>query len=292
VTDLEQEDRMTTLTKPTVEMLTIGPEEARRLLDSNAHNRRLRIHQVEQIKGAMIRGEWVFNGDAIRISEDGDLLDGQHRLAAIEATGLPQEMMVISGLPRTAQETMDAGAKRNCADVLRLRGETDVNRLAAVLRIVQHYETRKTFRPPVVQSTTQELLATLERHPGTREALVATRPVLRNTQFAGGPAGACYYLFSLVDPVDTEVFFTHLAMGTDLTSEDPIRALRRQFTNPRPVGNRVPGYIQGALTIKAFNYWRRGESVRLLQWRPGGATAEKFPVIDGLDLGHSNGEAA
>jgi hypothetical protein len=42
--------------------------------------------------------------------------------------------------------------------------------------------------------------------------------------------------------------------------------------------------MQAALAIKAFNYWRRGEPVSHLVWRPGGGTAEKFPTIDGLEL--------
>jgi hypothetical protein len=283
---------MNTLTKPTVEMRTVGPEEARELLERNAHNRHLRVRLVEQFKGAMIRGEWVFNGDAIRVSEDGDLLDGQHRLAAIEAADLPQEMMIISGLPRAVQETMDSGAKRTFGDVLKLRGETDVNRLAAIVRIVSFYESRQTFRIPLVPPTAQELLGVLARHPGVRSANVQVRPTTSNTRFASGPAGACYYLFSLVDPADAEIFFTRLAMGTELKREDPIHALRRQFTNPTLGRNFMPSYIQGALAIKAFNFWRRGDSVRHLVWRPGGGSAEKFPVIDDLHLGHSNGSVA
>lgn len=163
------------------EISEISPDLARDLLAKNPHNRNLRVRRVEQLAGAMTRGEWVFNGDAIRIADSGMLLDGQHRLAAI------------------------------------------------------------------VRS-------------------------------------AAYYFFSLVDPTDAELFITRLAMGTDLGELSPIHALRRQLTMPR--GTRtMPMAIQGALTIKAWNYWRAGDTVKHLVWRPGGGTAEKFPMIDGLDLG-------
>lgn len=266
------------------EISEISPDLARDLLAKNPHNRNLRVRRVEQLAGAMTRGEWVFNGDAIRIADSGMLLDGQHRLAAIVRSGIPQTMLVVSGLPAITQETMDSGAKRSAGDILKLRGEKDVNRLAAITRIVLSYEQRQTFRNPQVMPTTQEVVATLDRHPGIRGAVVQIRPLLSNVRCASGPMGAAYYFFSLVDPTDAELFITRLAMGTDLGELSPIHALRRQLTMPR--GTRtMPMAIQGALTIKAWNYWRAGDTVKHLVWRPGGGTAEKFPMIDGLDLG-------
>jgi hypothetical protein len=269
---------------PTVEIATISPADAKQILEYNVNNRNLRPGRVEQFVGAMRRGEWVFNGDAIRIAKSGRLLDGQHRLVAVAQSGVPQRFVKITGLDDVTQETMDAGAKRTLADILKLRGEKDVNRLASIIRNVFLYETTESFRPPHIVPTAQELLACLGRHPSVRESIPATRPVLNNTQFAGAPAGACHYLFSLVDAVDTEIFFTRFALGTDLTPKDPIYALRRLLLAPRPGRATIASYMQAALAIKAFNYWRRGEPVSHLVWRPGGGTAEKFPTIDGLEL--------
>jgi hypothetical protein len=267
----------------TTDIREIGPGEAAELLSQNTHNRKLRPRLVEQLAGAMARDEWVFNGDAVRIADSGVLLDGQHRLAAVVRSGRAQRFLVISGLSDAAQETMDTGAKRSIGDMLKLRGESDVNRLAAVVRLVWHYERRQTFRSPLVPPTQQQMIACLEQHPETREAVRQTRPVLTNTQLSGGPAGACYYLFSRVDPTDAEVFFTRFAMGTELVPGSPIHLLRRRFLEPRPQGKLSP-VTQGALVIKAFNAWRRGDEQRsFLRWAAGGSIPEKFPVVEGLD---------
>jgi hypothetical protein len=262
----------------------VTPEEATDLLRRNTRNRRLRPALVGKLAGAMRRGEWRFNGDSIRISEDDELLDGQHRLAAVAETGIPQRFLVVTGLPSETQETMDAGAKRTMADTLKLRGEQNVNRLAAALRLVFLYETQDSFRPPNISPTTQELLACFERNPGVAEAVSGINPVIANTYLASGPVSACAHLFRRVDVADAEVFFTRLAQGTELTPEDPIYLLRRMFAQRRPAGSRIPPYIQGALLIKAWNLWRRGEGARLLAFRPGGSTPERFPLVEGLEL--------
>jgi hypothetical protein len=186
---------------------------------------------------------------------------------------------------------MDSGAKRTFGDVLKLRGETDVNRLAAIVRIVSFYESRQTFRIPLVPPTAQELLGVLARHPGVRSANVQVRPTTSNTRFASGPAGACYYLFSLVDPADAEISSRGGdGHGTQARGPDPCAAAA---VHEPDAGSELHAFLHpGALAIKAFNFWRRGDSVRHLVWRPGGGSAEKFPVIDDLHLGHSNGSVA
>lgn len=272
-------------TEVVVEVRTVDPGEASELLAKNTHNRKQRDRRVEELAGAMLRGEWKFNGDAIRVGQSGTLLDGQHRLAAIVRSGKSQQFVVITGLPDSVQETMDSGAKRSAADALKLRGEKDVFRLAACARLVRAYEDRETFRNPFVQYTAQQVLATVDKHPGIRESVRRADQVRVHTQIPHSVASACHYLFSLVDPVDTEVFYTRLVQGTDLSPVDPIHALRRQFTMHRPKGTRISSLVIGALVIKSFNYWRAGAEVKHLVYRPGGATAEKFPTVDGLTVG-------
>jgi hypothetical protein len=279
-----------------VELRVITPRVAQELLEHNSRNRNLTVNRTRQCADAMRRGEWMFNGDAIRVCDDGTLLDGQHRLAAVIESGIPQVFLIVSGLPAAAQETMDIGKKRSIADSLKLRGETHVHVLAAVGRLVHAYETRQTFRAPTIPPTPQQVLATIDRHPGTREAIRKSRSVAVNTTLTNSVAGACYYLFSRVDAADCEVFFNRLAMGSELLPTSPIFLLRRRFTMPQNSTVRtLSAGVQGALMIKAWNAWRAGEERSLLAWKPGGAMQEKFPVIDGLTpevLGNGSAQQA
>lgn len=285
---------MVAVTSPNVgqvEVREIGPEEASALLlESNTHNRALNSRRVDGFAGAMARGEWEFNGDAVRISESGVLQDGQHRLAAVVQSGIARTFVVVSGLPDSAQETMDLGSKRSVSDVLKLRGEQNCPALAAGLRLLYWYEKRRSFRKEIIAPSPQQLLGVLNRHPGMRESVRQARHVSSNTHLMQSVVTACHYLFMQVDVTDATEFFARLTSGTFLAPSDPIHALRRQFTRTNKPG-RVPLVIQGALVIKAWNLWRGGHSVTNLYWRPGGATRESFPEIDGLDWPPLSGDS-
>lgn len=41
--------------------------------------------------------------------------------------------------------------------------------------------------------------------------------------------------------------------------------------------------MRAAWCILAWNAWRNGDRLRKVQWRPGGARPDPFPMIDGLD---------
>lgn len=70
----------------------------------------------------MAQKAWKMNGEAIKFSNTGRLLDGQHRLLACVESGCSVRTLVIRGLPEDTQETMDAGKSRTMANVLELKG--------------------------------------------------------------------------------------------------------------------------------------------------------------------------
>jgi hypothetical protein len=253
------------------------------LLYANKRNRKIRDKKVEQFARAMTGGDWVYNGDAIRVSRTGMLLDGQHRLLAVVRSGVTLRAPIIAGVDDEIQETIDVGTKRTFADMLHLRDEKDTNRLAAGIRNVFLYERYQQmlsvpYEPP---PSPQELLRCLERHPGIRAATAGTRPTVKNTGIASGHTIACFYLMGLVDQADRDVFFQTLALGTGLQQGDPIYALRRiLMTGSR----RLAVKVQAAVLIKAWNAYRAGEERQHLMWRPYGNMPERFPQIEGLDL--------
>lgn len=54
----------------------ITPKKARELLKLNTRNRKLSKALVSKYAGDMRAGRWPYNGDPIRVSKDGVLLDG------------------------------------------------------------------------------------------------------------------------------------------------------------------------------------------------------------------------
>ena len=63
--------------------VTITPKRAAEMLEHNGHNRPLTRTRVREFAEAMKRGDWQLTHQGIAFDTDGQLKDGQHRLAAM-----------------------------------------------------------------------------------------------------------------------------------------------------------------------------------------------------------------
>lgn len=74
----------------------VTPQLAKRMLEHNfANNRNINDRRVETYANDMKKGEWKFNGEAIKFNKQGELMDGQHRLHAVIRANVPVKMAVI-----------------------------------------------------------------------------------------------------------------------------------------------------------------------------------------------------
>lgn len=153
-----------------VEVKTITPSEAARILENNPKNRAIRRFHVDKIARDMKAGRWQLNGDAIRINCDGSLIDGQHRLTACVLADVPFQTLVVSGLPATVRATIDGGAKRSHGDRLAMDGVSYSTNVSAALRIMSGLATGWT----VGRNSDTELDAILAKHPGVIESARVT----------------------------------------------------------------------------------------------------------------------
>lgn len=97
--------------------MLVTPAMAQEWLDnSNIGNRRLRAWWAIALAAAMTRGEWILTHQGIAFDQNGRLIDGQHRLRAIIASGQPCMMFVFTGLDPRAFMAIDTGVKRSTAD--------------------------------------------------------------------------------------------------------------------------------------------------------------------------------
>jgi hypothetical protein len=97
------------------------------------------------------RGEWDLNGQTIKVSVDGALLDGQHRLEAVVHSGVTISSVVVRGLSPAARDTIDTGRRRRLADVLAIEGYPDAIALATGVNAL--YRLRKKVRIDYARST-------------------------------------------------------------------------------------------------------------------------------------------
>lgn len=274
---------VTNLVQPTPasgEVIMITPEIASSMLAKNTHNRNARAAAVSAYAVDMRNGDWRWTGDPIRFAADGTLIDGQHRLMAIVEAGVTLPFLVLSGLEASAQENIDGGVPRKFADVLALRGEECSALLAAVIRLATAWENgqRRTIGH-AGKFTNAQYLRTLEAHPELRRfAHEHARTISNHVQLPGSLVAFCWWLFASIDEEDAADFFARLGSEVGHEKGEPIFELRRTLANNAEStrGERSRTWMI-AVTIKAWNAYRRGDSVGLYRFRTGGAKPEAFP---------------
>jgi hypothetical protein len=266
-------------------MLTVTPAVATQLLQRNTHNRTVSRSRVRQYAADMRKGQWAFNGEAVKIADDGTVLDGQHRLLAVIEADRSVDLLLITGLPAAAQETMDQGRSRTLGDVLKLRGEANYFVLAAATRIVCLYERDGVpFKDAFVDApTVHQCLRTLEHNPGIRDSVKLAQDLSRGSLLPISSVAGLHYLFASVDETDATDFFTRLLRGENLDARTPIFILRDRLLIDLREKLLTPK-IKLAFTIRTWNAYKTGEHIQRLLWNPGGANPDKFPKIYGLTL--------
>lgn len=115
-----------------VVMMTV--DQAAEILETNTYNRGIRPRHVQKLAGAMRRGEWLLNGEPIIISNEGRLVDGQHRLHAVLAAGIEVPMLIVGGVTGDVIHTIDTGSARSAGDALKLLGVRNSTNVAAACR--------------------------------------------------------------------------------------------------------------------------------------------------------------
>lgn len=271
-----------TATQTIISWEVIGPDEARKFLETVGVNRKVVQAHVERLAESMRRGEWVeMAGDPIRFNQQGELIDGQHRLWAVIEAGATLRFAVGRGLPAEAMTVLDTGRRRTLADFLEMRGEHNAAALAGALNYLHHYWVTKemvSVQWGIKSLTVTEALKSLEEHPGIRESATAAHSVARHLGGGQSRWAAIHYVLTSIDYPDAEQFFKKLLTAEEVPQGSPISLLRSQLIadwhSIRRMGIRE--YI--ALVFKAWNLYRRGEPVRMLSWRGGGANPEEYPI--------------
>lgn len=274
-----------------VELVT--PAMARQWLDhplTKGRQRPLNQTLVDKYTDLMNRKLWFGqNGETMIIANDGGMLDGQHRCHAITKTGVPVMMLVARGVDPEAFKTINRAATRTTPQLLAIAGEgTASSALSSALAFVWRY--KNNLMTATRAPDPQDVFLLLEAEPGIRHSATAAKSHKKLFKSSGLPI-AMHYLFSKVDDTACDAFFDSLRTGAGLALTSPVYHLRERLTKnmlvregtlDRHATRQLTSTEIAALTIKAFNMFRRDESCRLLAWHNRGNRAEEFPLIKGL----------
>lgn len=246
----------------------ITPEKAREFLSKNINNRNLNGSTVRYYQDMIERNRWQVNGESIKISESGFLLDGQHRLEAICKAGIPVKMFVVYGVDDDSFMTIDAGKPRRYTDYLKVSGKTgDLPAISAASRIAMGFDSSGTYNI-IKRVSPDTLLWFIDKHPGLTAA-VENIGGRTNNLCSRSIASALKYIFSIVDDVAAECFFDSLISGANLEEGSPILALRNRLTTSRGMYGSSGQKENIHAFVSAFNSYRAGKKIAYLKANSG-----------------------
>lgn len=107
-----------------MEVREITPAMASEMLGNNDGNRNLSQSKVLNYMRSMKEGSWRLTHQGIAVSDTGNVIDGQHRLAAIAQLGRPMRFVVITlrandkgGELTAVAQPIDIGKRRSISDI-------------------------------------------------------------------------------------------------------------------------------------------------------------------------------
>ncbi len=261
----------------------VTPAIAERWLALNQGNRSPSKSKIRRFTAAMKGGRWTLNGETIKFSITGRLIDGQSRLMAVIGAGTPVSLEVRAGLPDEAQKSMDIGELRKNSHTLEMMGETYPAVLAPALKLVWLYERGILDGTGFDKSSVMEnydVGPMLEKHGSLKISVgwVVTSGQGISKVMATSTAAFFHYVFGQIDPDLRDCFFAGLADGEALTKQSPVYHLRERLLDDK--AKRIAGSRKRehrALIIKAWNACRVGEKMTGIRF----AVGDIFPEIDG-----------
>jgi hypothetical protein len=270
-----------------IERMLVTPELAARLLERNPHNRNLNAVRVKQYAQKMREGRWVLTHQGVALNGNGNLVDGQHRLAAIVASGCAVEMLVTSGVHE--RDVIDTGRSRTLADVLSIYGHTNARMLSASLRYVMAYEAE-------VPRPWQQYIRDLDAERLRVKADQIGEQVNRFGQLAqrisrrinGNKSAYMAALYIIADnaegfggslPELTADWMEGLGTGQNLGPRDPRLALASWVNGAGNFYRREWQYeLTFVLTLRAYHASLRGEPLNKLLVRDAATYNFRLPV--------------
>jgi len=253
---------------------TITPQIAQEMMKKN-ENRKVTEENLQFLAKEMREGRWKINGDAIRVTDEGIIIDGQHRLLAVLRTGITIQSWVIYGLSKAVFNTIDVGKRRSNGDTLGCLGEKNACRMSAALILIDKYCTGAVEKSRSYSNS--EIEGLLQKYPDVRKSLILSKSC--KSLLLPSVMDSCHYLFSKKDTLLTEIFMSKVISGAGILQKDPAYLLRERLLANSMATLKLTKALMMALVIKAWNLTREGKTASRLQLNVVDGKMTSFPVI-------------
>lgn len=236
---------------------TITPELATEIMARNPRNRSILGNRVDLYAADIAEGRWSFNGEAIIISSDGRVTDGQHRLAAIIKAGVPIVSAIAFGVDFETRKTTDQGRPKTAGDYAAMDGIPNAQGVAAIAKAAVAYETYGDIQNS--RKISQALI--LQYIEDNRDRLCASASFAHSRQHrtraivAPSVIGFCHYVTSRICPEAAEAYFDQIITGAGLATNDPAMVVRNRLIQM----GKASRAAKAEIILHGWNAFRRGQ---------------------------------
>lgn len=252
---------------------------AKELLLFNHGNRPVSKTHVQTIANGIHNGEWIETGDTVKVSIQGRLIDGQHRLLAISKSNRGVKLDFAFGVEDAAQTRIDVNKVRQAGQQLSMSGMKYGFTLAPAARIIKtlqqgHINTDHT----ISKHALYEFCMRDEVLQQCAEEAMSLRKKLGSKSSAAGICVGLYLLKTAKVPqrIHLQAFVYALDKGVNLEEHSPILHLRNNLIRGSNARNSHVPYDVSAWFVKAFALHVRNEPCYKLQFVP---SREGFPDL-------------
>lgn len=261
----------------------LTPELAKKLLEGNIDNRRVKQAVLLKYYKQIIEGRWVYGtAETIKIASTNRILDGQHRMLAVIKANTPIYIDIATGLDESVYKFLDTGSTRNATDVFKIEGIKNENKLPSIISFFNLLEAGKKHKSlHVHEKSTNAML--LEQY---YEDENFWQSVSRNAfnwylGFAKilTPAfiGGFYAHFYKLNNDKAHSFMLQLTSGINVENET-ILLLRNKLMVDKMSIKKMPQTLKMALVIKTWNCFITGKTTKFLKFD---STREEYPKAIG-----------
>lgn len=262
---------------------TITPQMAQEYLRKNVGNRNLSMKTVKMYADLMKKGKWMLNAQTISFTDDGFLLDGQHRLQACILAEVPFVTSVATGVDKETFASIDCGRNRIMGQLVGMQGIKHYNIVAGAFNFAQSLITGQKVcgsngKYKGVGYTNVEKMELFEQDKEEYiQAGSMARSLCANNRLmeASVVGGTIYYLKRICGYNENfiKTFFEGV-LSFSSSSNSSIELLRKRLMGEKCGIKKTSRFILFALLIKTWNAYVIGKDVGCLRFNE---EKEKYP---------------
>lgn len=240
----------------------VTPQQAREWLAKNDANRHISSTTVNFYLKQMQDGTWHGERDTrpIAIDVNGNLIDGQHRLAAVVRFNKPMMFWVAKNCPVESRLVIDKGKTRTLANTLYMEyGISNASRIVAISKILMVFDgkTKKIDRV-----TVDEVLSIIDEYNDEFRwygRIKRHRAVSQSFVFA--PMIWVYRKW----PAEIDAFASGLYSGEGLRSNSPLLRYREYLLSENASTKKSAQLLQTVYCFSALRAHVKGSSMKVLR---------------------------